>query len=164
MNRRVSIPSDAPPGVVLDRLRELAAHLPPSGRLHPGHVTGVQIAVQATRFSLQCERKYRDYFGPVCTGRAIPRQTGSMVDLAIRRNRASLTVFVAAIPLLAYYSATGHFGLGSLVILVLLLGLILAWTFLMGLLNTNKHEAEVDALVALVRKAAGPAPDDQAVA
>ena len=157
-----SITSIAAPEVFLARLKDVAAQLPSGGRLHPEHVTGIDVVLTPPRFTIQCRRDYREAFGPVCEGRVAPTDSGSVVHVAIRRSRAYLAVPAIALPLLLYNVIRGTLGIGALTVWMAALLVMSGLTVLFSLLSSDKHEAEIDALTALVQRAALPRSDGYA--
>ena len=163
MQHDFSVISAAMPDTVFKRLKDFGVQLPPGSRFRPAHVTGVQVEVSPPRFTLQCTRAYREYLGPVCEGRVMPEGSGSLLRCRFRRNRGFLIAPLLALPFLIY-TRLNRSGLGSGTLAAILIGALLltGWCLLLSLFSSEKHEAEVDALVALVRTAAGPASDDKA--
>ena len=151
-----SITSTEAPEVFLARLKDAAAQLPPGGRLHPEHVTGIEVVLTPPRFTIQCTRDYREAFGPVCEGRVAPNDTGTVVHVAIRRSRAYLAAPAIALPLILYNVIRGTLSIGTLAVCLAALLVMIGLTVLFSLLSSDKHEAEADALTALVRRAALP--------
>jgi hypothetical protein len=163
MQREFTLNSAATPDALFNRLRDLGTHLPPAARFRPAHVTGMQVKISPPRFWLQCTRTYREFSGPVCDGRIVPVDSGSVLSGKIRRNRGFLLAPLVALPILLY-AWLGRSNSNSAGLVALLFGALLlaGWSLLVSLFSTDKHEAEVDALLALVRRAAEPASDDQA--
>jgi hypothetical protein len=67
-----------------------------------------------------------------------------------------------ALPFLVYTWLNKGAGIGTLAAILIGALLLTGWFLLLSLFSSEKHEAEVDALVALLRTVAGPASDDEA--
>jgi hypothetical protein len=66
------------------------------------------------------------------------------------------------LPFLVYTWLNKGAGIGTLAAILIGALLLTGWSLLLSLFSSEKHEAEIDALVALVRTVAGPASDDEA--
>jgi len=93
----------------------------------------------------------------------LPNGLGSVVRGTIRRSRAILLAPLLGLLLLLYGWVRGDtYGLGSTVVILVGIVLLVVWSLLFSLFSTDKHEAEADVLVALVRTAAQRADDGSA--
>ena len=162
MQREISLHSTAAPDVVLQRLRDLAAHLPPGSRYRPSHVTAIQIQLVPPRFSVQCIRTYRDYSGPFCDGRVLAGGTGSIIQGTLRRRWGFFFAPLLALPFVVYSWLQGSIGVGGMAMMLVLLAVLAGWLALVSLFSSDRHEAEADALLALLARAADPESDAQA--
>jgi len=146
-------------------LREVSANLPSGGRLRPPHVAGIRATIEPPKFVLECERHYRDYFGPVCVGRIVADPSGTVVRARIRRSLQAWVVpaLVVLLALLGWLRGPG-LGIGGLVLLGGALVAVVGWPILLSLFSTAKYEAEADALDAVLRRTAEQAAGGQAVA
>jgi hypothetical protein len=66
------------------------------------------------------------------------------------------------LPVLVYALLLREIGILGLTAILLGFLLLAGWSLLFSLFSTDKHEAEVDALLAFVRWAAEPPPDENA--
>lgn len=135
-------------------LADLTASFPSRARLRPTHVSAMRADIEGTGFTLECERDYREYLGPLCVGTITSDGSGSLVSARIRRSR-QLWFLPAAILLVAVVGSLNHGGPSVSEVLILAIGLpvMMGMSFLMSLFSTPNHEAEADAFAALLRQA-----------
>jgi len=149
---------------VAQALNDLASSFPTSARLRPGHVLAMRADIEPAGFTLECERDYRDYFGPVCVGQIRSDGSGSLVMAKIRRSRQ--VWYAPALILLIAGGGwlTGGPSVSELLILTVGLPLVVGMPILASLFSTPNHEAEADAFAALLRQAVDRAEAGRAVA
>jgi len=160
MPREISLHSTATPEIVLQRLRDLATQPPPGSRYRPSHVSAFRIQVSPPRFRLQCIRTSRDASGPLCDGRVVAGGSGSIIQGTLRRSWGFLFVPLVALPLVLYSWLRGSMSVGSMAIMLVVLAVLAGWLAFNSLFSSVGHEAEAEALVALLARAADPEPDD----
>jgi len=67
---------------------------------------------------------------------------------------------LVALPLVLYSWLRGSMSVGSMAIMLVVLAVLAGWLAFNSLFSSVGHEAEAEALVALLARAADPEPDD----
>jgi hypothetical protein len=165
VERRLSYRSSAAPEAVLRALEQTVASLPSSGRVRPAHVARIRAKIDPPDFMLECERNYRDVFGPVCIGTVRPEGSGSSIRVRLRRGRGIwfIPAFAVILTVIGWIRRGGP-TIGSIILLAAVIPLIVFWPMLISLFATSNHEAEADALDAVLRLTINRAENGAAVA
>ena len=165
MERRLSYRSSAAPDAVLRSLEQTVASLPTSGRVRPVHVVRIRAKINPPDFVLECERKYRDVFGPVCIGTVRAEGSGSSIRARLRAGRGIwfIPAVAVALTVIGWIRGSGP-TIGSIILLAAFIPLIVFWPMLISLFATSNHEAEADALDAVLRRTIDRAEGDGTVA
>jgi len=165
LERRLAYQSSAAPEVVLRSLEQTVALLPSGGRVRPAHVAGIRAEINPPDFVLECQRDHRDLFGPVCVGTVKGQASGSSIRATIRPGRGVWFIAALAVVLSVIgWVRGGGPTVGSIILLLAVIPVIVLWPMLFSLLATSNHEAEADALDALLRRTIERAEGGQAVA
>ena len=165
MQRRLSYQSTRAPEELLRSLERTVADLPTGGRFRPPHVSKIRADIQPPHFLLECERDHRDLFGPVCEGTVTGRASGSAIQATIRRSRASwfIPIIILLLTVVGWLRGGGP-TVVSVILLAAAIPVTVGWPMLISLFSTSNHEAEADALDAVLRRAIEQAESGAAVA